>query len=105
MTTLAWVWMFMSLIGEVVGDLLVIYASKGMSYAYIGSFIAYSFMLFSWFKVVAITTELAVPGLIWLSGGAVLTVLIGVLVFGETLNITRIAGVILTFISLILLSL
>ena len=61
--------------------------------------------LLAWIPAIMEKQQLSIIGTLWSVISLVLTVLIGVLVFGEKLNALSIAGIIFAFISVVLLSL
>ena len=61
--------------------------------------------LLAWLPAIMEKNQLSVIGTMWSVISLLLTVLIGVLIFGEKLNSMSIAGIIFAFISVILLSL
>ena len=61
--------------------------------------------LLAWIPAIMEQHQLSIIGTLWSVISLVLTVLIGVLVFGEKLNALGITGIIFAFISVVLLSL
>ncbi|MEI8337718.1 MAG: hypothetical protein WCF92_01060 [bacterium] len=60
--------------------------------------------LLAWLPAIMQKSQLSIIGTMWSVISLVLTVLIGVLIFGEKLNTLSIAGIIFALISIILLS-
>jgi multidrug transporter EmrE-like cation transporter len=66
--------------------------------------IIYSFGVLAWLPAILQKNQLSIVGVMWSVLSLLTTVLIGVLIFREKLNIIGIAGIILAIIAIILLS-
>lgn len=99
MGTKAWTWLLFSLGFEILGDVAV------KKESWVLAWIGYNLMLFTWFKTVSASGQMiTVPGVIWLIGGELCLVLLGAIVFRESLSLTQWVGISLGGLSLFLMS-
>jgi probable blue pigment (indigoidine) exporter len=102
----AWLWLVFSALFFASGE----YLSKrwGMNPSFGFALIVvvtYAFGTFAWLPALLHKNQLAIMGTLWLVFAIVATISIGVLVFGEKLNLMQWIGVFLALASLILLNL
>lgn len=106
MTPTVAIWLAVSILFEVLGDIAVKKASLGSGILWwIGALVAYNLMLFAWFLAIAYAKEITVPGTIWLLAGQVALVAVGWGLFSEKLSGWQLVGTAFAGISLVLLSL
>ncbi len=100
------IWLLISILFFALGEFLskefALNTSKLIYILYI--FIAYSFGILTWLAAIVQKNQLSIIGAMWSVLSLVATVLIGVLIFSEKLNILSITGIILGIISVALLS-
>ena len=97
----------LSLLFEVSGDVFVKLSSNSSSYKTtltLLTFVRYNVMLLFWFEAIKIDKNITVPGTIWLMGGEVLLVMLGVFFFKETITTQQFIDIFLALIALFLLS-
>jgi multidrug transporter EmrE-like cation transporter len=102
-----WFFIVLSLLFEVGGDIFVKLSSNVQSYKVtltLLTFACYNVMLFFWFQAIKVDKNITIPGTIWLMGGEVLLVILGVFLFKETITIKQFTGIFLALIALFLLS-
>ena len=71
---------------------------------YWASIIAYVFTTFAWMPLILRTNTLAVTSTIWNIGYFIVSIALGVLVFGEKMSSTQIVGLVFAAVAVVLLS-
>lgn len=66
--------------------------------------LVYSFGAITWLPALLHKNQLSIMGMLWLLLGVIATILIGVFVFHEHLNIYQIVGVVLALLAMILIN-
>jgi multidrug transporter EmrE-like cation transporter len=71
----------------------------------ISAVISFAFTSSIWLYVLSVYNKLAIVGSIWNVVAFLITILVAVMFFGETISATQIAGIILGLLSIVLMSL
>ncbi len=99
------VWLIISGIFFAIGEFLSKKFSITPSWPYVALIIfIYALGTLSWLPAILQKNQLSITGTIWSVIGLLMTIFIGVIIFGEKLNALSIAGIIFAIISIILLS-
>lgn len=99
------VWLAVSILFEVFGDVVVKRASVGGGWPmWALAAIAYNAMLFAWFAAVRSARVITIPGIIWLLAGQVALVVVGCGLFRERISGWQVTGAMIAMPSLLLLS-
>ena len=107
MKKIVWLFIFLSLMFEVSGDVFVKLSSNlyhNKTIFTILTFICYNIMLLFWLLAIRIDKNITIPGTVWLMGGEVLLLILGVFIFKENISIWQYMGIALSLIALFLLS-
>ena len=80
------------------------YAMQPTWKLYVFSIIAYVFTTFAWMPLILRTNTLAVTSTVWNIGYFIVSIALGILVFGEKMSPTQIAGLVFAAVAVVLLS-
>lgn len=99
------VWLLLSALFFAIGEFLSKkFALQPKLFYVILMLITYSLGVLAWLPAILQKNQLSVVGTIWSVLSLITTILIGVIIFSEKLNLTSIVGIIFAFIAIILLS-
>ena len=107
MKKLVWIFIIFSLLFEVGGDIFVKLSSNILHNKIlftILTFISYNIMLLFWLLAIRIDKNITIPGTVWLMGGEIFLLVLGVFIFKENISIYQYVGIGLSLIALFLLS-
>ena len=102
-----WIFIFLSLLFEVGGDIFVKLSSnleKHKLLTTILTFVCYNIMLLFWLLAIRIDKNITIPGTVWLMGGELLLLILGVFIFKETISVYQYIGIGLSLVVLFLLT-
>lgn len=102
-----WLFISLSLLFEIGGDIFIKLSSNLNSKKFILTlltFASYNIMLLFWLLAVRIDKNITVPGTVWLMAGEVLLVILGVFFFKEVITVKQYIGIFFALIALFLLS-
>lgn len=99
------VWLIGSAIFFAIGEFLSKKFALAPSFSYVIIIIVvYSFGVLAWLPAILQKNQLSIVGTIWSVLSLLTTVMIGILIFGEKLNVIGIVGIIFAIVAVILLS-
>jgi len=108
MTPWVWMWLIISIGFEVAGDYFVKTASNtpgfNARWLWVGTLFFYNLMLLAWMVAIQNAKQITIPGMLWLVGGQLTLVLLGIGFFGEHATLSQKLGVGLSVLSVALLS-
>lgn len=99
------IWLILSALFFAIGEFLSKKFALNPKLGYVISIIIiYSFGVLAWLPAILQKNQLSIVGTMWSVLSLLTTILIGVLIFNERLNIAGIAGIIFAFVAIVLLS-
>jgi len=100
------VWLFLSAVFFAIGEFMSKkFALEPKAILVIGILAVDSIGVLAWLPAILQKNQLSIVGTIWSVLSLLMTILIGILIFGEKLNPMGVIGIILAIISIIILSL